>query len=352
MRNIKRIVSLMLSFCMLLLINTTAYAGTTKVIRNNMEVIASEFINIALESPDDYGLNGFSGSFQLSDAIIPYAYNDNGILKEMNNTKYYFIYSNNKPIATLIANDDMTSVMFETDTAKELKAFDSDSFTVVCDKKGAHINSTDYDINVSNNLSGINLLNSNLISGMVNKQSAMSDSTILSIPASYGIDIPIIQQYSDDACWAACVASAGKYFTGQSKTARQVCDLMGIGYDDGASIYQIASALNVIYKLNGSVAGGFYPYLADIYTLLSSDIVPIAIFYSNVWDNDPDNDLAHSIIIQGYQASTQGAFLRVMDPNYSSYNLIFNGTNPDGQSTWTLSYGKNNFYWSDTVLAY
>jgi hypothetical protein len=163
-----------------------------------------------------------------------------------------------------------------------------------------------------NKLSSIDLSNDDLLEGTV--QGVNNDGALLRTPTWYGLNIPIVQQYNDDNCWAACVALAGKYFTGISKTARDVCDEVGIEYNEGAYSYQIAGALN-IYDLNGYVAGGYYQYIADIYDLLSSDIVPLAIYGSNLWDDNPKNDHGHNVIIQGYQVSTQGAFLRIMDPN-------------------------------------
>ena len=40
-----------------------------------------------------------------------------------------------------------------------------------------------------------------------------------------------------------------------------------------------------------------------------------------------------------------------MDPNYSSYCIIYNGNTPRGQSSWTFTYGTDVFYWVETVLA-
>ena len=143
-----------------------------------------------------------------------------------------------------------------------------------------------------NKLSSIDLSNDDLLEGTV--QGVNNDGALLRTPTWYGLNIPIVQQYNDDNCWAACVALAGKYFTGISKTARDVCDEVGIEYNEGAYSYQIAGALN-IYDLNGYVAGGYYQYIADIYDLLSSDIVPLAIIGSDLWDDNPKNEHGHNV---------------------------------------------------------
>lgn len=345
MKIIKKVLTLVLA--LLLVVNFAPANEVSASTNYEIETIASDFMNIVLEAPNDYGVDIISDKFELSTAITPYKYNEGGLLEEMTDTKYYFIYSNNKPIATLISNDDASSVYFETDTAKELKNFERESFTVVCDEHGAHINSTIYDANPKK-ASIISLSNNTL-----KKNSADTGKlTASSVPAAYGLSIPIILQGSDNDCWAACVASAGKYLKDTTKTARQVCDAMGIGYNSGALPNQIVAACKKVYSLNNSyLAGGIYD-LSNIYSILSSNIVPLAIFYSNVWDNSTSNDMAHNVVIQGYQASTQGAFLRIMDPNYSSYCMIFSGTDPSGFSTWTFSYGTNVFYWENTILAY
>lgn len=341
---IKRVITLGL---VLLLVVNIAPINVNASSNNKIETIAADFMNMVINSPNDYGLNNMSDKFQLSTAITPYKYNESGLLEEMVDTKYYFIYSNKKPIATLISNEDASSIFFETDTAKELQAYASKSFTVVCDDQGAHIYSTTYDVNPLKKSTSINLTKDTLYENTTNIFTPAS-----SFAPGYGLSIPIIQQYNDNNCWAACVASAGKYFRGTTKTARQVCDAMGIGYNTGADLYQIVSALKQVYSLNNSYLMGGITDLTGIYFLLSGNIVPLAIFYSNIWDGNSSNDSAHSVIIQGYSASTQGSFLRIMDPNFSSYCIIFSGVDPTGLSTWTFSYGTKNYYWQNTILAY
>lgn len=345
MKIIKKIFSLVLA--LLLVVNFAPANEVSAATNYGIETIASDFMNIVSEAPNDYGINIISDKFRLSTAITPYKYNEDGLLEVMLDTKYYFIYSDNEPIAALISNDDVSSVYFEADLAKELKGFERDSFTIVCDEQGAHINSTIYDSNPKKT-SIISLSNNTLTKNAADS----SKLTASSVPASYGLSIPIILQGNDNDCWAACVAAAGKYLKVTTKTARQVCDAMGIGYNSGALPSQIVDACKKVYSLNNSyLAGGIYN-LTTIYSILSSNVVPLAIFYSNIWDSSTSNDMAHNVVIQGYQASTQGAFLRVMDPNNSSYCMIFSAADPSGISTFSFSYGTNVFYWEDTVLAY
>ncbi|MDF2804699.1 MAG: Papain-like cysteine protease AvrRpt2 [Anaerocolumna sp.] len=341
----RRIISLLLTIlCIISIIPTNvANAQTNDYLIN----VAGEFMSLAINSPSDYGLDiSEYGNLQLSDEITPYQYNEDGILESIPTIKYYFVMNNSKPIATLIESwnekDNTPSVTFETDTAKKLEKFNSNSFTLVCIDNSVSIENSDYNTNLYNNLRSFNTTFSSALS---------ADFSTYSLPASYGLNMPIKLQGQDENCWAASVASILQYKKGISKTARQVCNDAGIGYNDGADQNEISASLSS-YGINNYIAGGFYQNVGDIYTLLSSSYIPNAIFGANLWDSSTSNDAAHSVIIRGYSASTQGAYLSIMDPNKSSYSMIFTGYAPDGTLTWTLTYSAFTMYWIDTIVAY
>ena len=146
------------------------------------------------------------------------------------------------------------------------------------------------------------------------------------------------------------MSAVGKYFTGVSKSITKIADTMGVGYYSGTSAKIIVNAVNKCYNLNAQQLGGWVS-LDGVYTYLSNGIVPIGCFQANVWDENESNNQGHTVIICGYSASTQGSFLRVMDPNFNSYCMVFSIATPDGlYETYAFSYGNVDFYWLDTVL--
>ncbi len=298
--------------------------------------IAQQFINMASVSPIDYGLeNSTYDNLQLSKALTSYKYDDTGALEAIPDTKYYFVLNNYEPIATLIENSS-GAIMFETDTAKEVNAFPSNSFTLIGDENGIHLANSIFDSTLTDNVTVFTLTPNNSLSTV---------NAAASIPSSYGLSVPIKLQGNYNDCWAASVASILQYKKGTNKTALQVCDDNNIGYNAGASPDQIHQALSN-YNITNSILGGFIYSISDIYNVLSAGQIPLALCNTT-------SGAGHAIVIRGYNSSTQGAYLSVMDPNYSSYCMLFTAVVP-GTTTysWSFSYGTLTFYWVNTCLAY
>ncbi|MDF2844974.1 MAG: Papain-like cysteine protease AvrRpt2 [Herbinix sp.] len=317
---------------------------------NDINSIAANFLAMALESPSDYGIDNITSTYKLSKEITPYTFDESGLLVPMLGTKYYFIFSNSEAVATLIVNDDPYSVMFESDTAKSLNDFDSESFSIFCDTNGAHITNTTYDTTLDS-FTRINVSNNTLKSSAETLTSERSTATTNSVPAGYALSIPIKLQGNYELCWAACIASIYQFKKGVNKTAQDIATLSEIPYNTGATIDQIHEKLasSKVAGIPNTIVYSYYT-LTGLYETMSANRVTMGICLANVFDSDPNNDLAHAVIIQGYSASTQGSFLRIMDPNFSSLVMIYMGTTPYGDSAWTFSYGSNNFYWVNSVV--
>lgn len=301
---------------------------------------ASEFLQIALDNPELYGL--FNVSFdklEISAPVSPYVYDKNDDLKKINNVFYYFICSNKIPIANIIACYDeetaIPSYTFETEAALKLaKSLEhSNLFTIL-------FNDTLIDVIPT----GDELLLTGELSLDFTQNNLQSLNTYDSYPSYYLLNIPYVSQGNFGLCWAASVASVGQYKTGKIKSAKAVADAMGVDYNDGGGIYLASEALTKIYQLSNSPGDVFIHSISMIADFLLSDQPIIAGF-----DNGKNG---HMVVICGYTASSQGGVLIIRDPNYSYTKMISSGTDNNGNYTWLMPYYSDfgTLYWHSSIF--
>ena len=146
-------------------------------------------------------------------------------------------------------------------------------------------------------------------------------------------------------CWAATVASIARFErpnTWGSLSAQNVCDYMGIGYDDGGTNAQARTALN---HYLGS------PYVPTIKGVLSKSAIKTVID-----NNDPAYIQArrkknvisyeyHAVALAGYNFSDNNNLkVRIMDPAYEVFKICaYNG------SKWTFAFGSQTYTWYKTI---
>lgn len=162
-------------------------------------------------------------------------------------------------------------------------------------------------------------------------------------------DYPIVHQRIGSVqyrmCWAATVASMARFErpgVWGSLSAQNVCDHMGIGYNDGGTNAQARTALN---DYLGS------PYIPTITGVLSkSDIKTV------IDNNDPAYIQArmkkstftytyHAVALAGYNFSDNNKLkVRIMDPAYEVFKICsYNG------SKWTFAFGSQTYTWYKTI---
>ena len=148
---------------------------------------------------------------------------------------------------------------------------------------------------------------------------SIDEISILSYGSKY-LNVPIKLQGSDGNCWAASIASIGQYRTGKNYTARQVCDKAGIGYDEGANIYDASYWMSEIY---GSKCSNTVYYSKPYVSRIRSDInlnKPMFVAFREI-TNDP-YPAGHAVIFDGYAYTSTSNIIRYMDPNFSTYRTI------------------------------
>jgi len=315
----------------------TASAQTNPNFDINSKI--NEFLQIAALEPEEYGLyNVDLNNLEVSDPISPYSYTENGELEEIKDVNYYFICSNGQPVANVILceNDKLSvpSATFETETALKLSEFlkTNNEFTLI------HNNNDLLILPLGNELvlSAIQPIDftQNKVDGIIAS----------SYPSSYSLNIPYVPQGNNGLCWAASVASVGKYKTNISKTAKEVADQMGVGYNEGANIYLASEALSNVFGIRSTAVSGYFRNISDIADVLLTGN-PIIAGFSN-------SSSGHMVVISGYRASTQEAVLLIRDPNSSSTKMVSSGTDNYGNYTWLMSYYSDvgTMYWYESVF--
>lgn len=143
-------------------------------------------------------------------------------------------------------------------------------------------------------------------------------------------------------CWAATVASIVR-FEGKSSTltAQQVCNRMGIGYDDGGTLENARAAL-AIYLSS--------PYVPTVVnsTLSYSNIMTVINNVDPAYMSCKNGDSGHAVALVGYNFTTTKKEIRIMDPAYECFKTcthsLFKCTFPFGSDTYTWKYTVRLLY--------
>ncbi len=165
------------------------------------------------------------------------------------------------------------------------------------------------------------------------------------ILSSKNLNLELINQRDNNGkkrnmCAAACIASITNYKLKTSLNAMNVCSLMGIGYDQGASIKDVSNALtklgvNSYYKTSN----------------LANNEIRININNSNpIYMASYGSGYGHATVISGYETYLYDGYtdfvLNLMDP----YDECFKSAYSSG-NTFTYTYaGGIKMVWRESVL--
>jgi len=131
------------------------------------------------------------------------------------------------------------------------------------------------------------------------------------------LNVPIVLQGSAGLCWAASVSSKGRFLTGQSATLANSPSMIainaGIGFNDGATIFQTRDALDRTFRIRTSVIGSS-PSNMDVVNITQSGRPIITGFWGG-------GD-GHMVVIRGFSSSSQGFAVSYMDPNFGFASIV------------------------------
>ncbi|SKC89095.1 papain-like cysteine protease family protein [Maledivibacter halophilus] len=313
-------------------------------------------LNNLKSDPEAFGMTGIDfDNLTLSKPIIPYdADNNYATIKDL---VYYPVLENNKIVAiysvTKSKNGTLTATLGR-DFADEINNFissNNEKFSLVISSDGLHI---------INNLETAKLEHNNkhknghlkidiknapkeiMTSEIKSDYKANIDSSTKgamlrgTLPDKYTIHVPVVRQYNDNVCWAACAASVGQYWTNIRKTARQVCDILGISYSRGGTLSNTEDALEDIYDINAGVNKRSHYEGQEVSEVIHDEGKPIIAGFKG------DGKLGHMVVVCGYRIYSSGKTLTIMDPNYSYYRT---STYNDDEGDYTIVVDGHVFEW-------
>ena len=136
------------------------------------------------------------------------------------------------------------------------------------------------------------------------------------------LSIPIKLQYNDGNCWAACVASIGEYKSSRSYTAREICDIAEIGYDEGAFPWEAQEVMFDVFGWWGLSTLYWHPPSVQ---KITSDIQN----WKPIYAHFQGQTNAHAVVFRGYSSNMSSFTISYMDPNFDTFRAM--SVSQDGQ---------------------
>lgn len=189
-----------------------------------------------------------------------------------------------------------------------------------------------------------------LTSGISNKDVSV-DSTFSSTRSGSGYlpNYPIVGQKIGNVqysmCWAAVVASMVRYEKPTiygSLTAKNVCDYMNIGYNDGGLLIDVKNALS--HYLGGNYVPTIYQSVlsqSQIQTVIDNND-PAYMETKKIYEITLQR---HGVALISYNFTGSNTYVGIMDPAYETYSL---STYNQGNG-WTFPFGNDVYKWTRTV---
>ena len=125
-------------------------------------------------------------------------------------------------------------------------------------------------------------------------------------------------QHETWACWAACVASYGYFYTEKNYTytSKVVADKMN--WHDYATMSKVKSALKSLYGISHPYYSASNLHTSNLIRYISNDKPIMAGLVKSTNSSAP----GHMVIIRGYASKSSFFGLSIMDPAESEYALV------------------------------
>lgn len=136
-------------------------------------------------------------------------------------------------------------------------------------------------------------------------------------------------QYGYNMCWAAASATVINTLKHKIVTAFEICNRVGIGYDDGGTILDVQDALNYYGVKYNYLRQDKYLYWENIIDNIDSGY-PLVLQLTSAYGN-------HAVTLYGYTTTTNNRLLEVWDSSKR------NGSNEEG-FTWTVNFNNTGAF--------
>ncbi len=391
-RRTTKVIAFLLMLVLLFSSNISATASTLAADISKEDIYSfieddfGDLFDIVANNPNDYGVKDYiSDDFTANDIQIlnPVEFNDVGNTSSENTTEkiYHFpvmikdeivliydvIESSNGYTSTL--GSDFSPLMNSMIHSNEKNAdFYQDNYNLyalttnnIYEQEGNTISVQD--ISYNNSLMKISMQSDDVKSYSFECDKNYTESAIKSIVtqskeavaystaltgtknlSSYPIVHQRIKTKQYGMCWAATVASMVRFEKPDkysNLSAKDVCDYMKIGYNDGGTNNESKKALE---HYLGS------PYVPTIKSVLSTNDI-----YTVINNVDPAFMQCkrkigtlkynyHAVALTGYSFTSKKTTIRIMDPAYECFKTC---TCNDGD--WTFAFGDSSYKWIKTI---
>lgn len=120
------------------------------------------------------------------------------------------------------------------------------------------------------------------------------------------------------ACWAACVASYGYFYTDKNYTYTSEIIADKVSWHDYATMAKAKSALKSLYGISHPYYSASTLRTDKLIQYISND-KPLMAGFLKVGDN---NDPGHMVIIRGYASNANSFGISIMDPSIADYAFV------------------------------
>lgn len=132
------------------------------------------------------------------------------------------------------------------------------------------------------------------------------------------LNVAFVPQGNFNLCWAASVASVGRFHTGTVRTAQQVANAVGIPFNAGATASQTRNALQSVFSVNRTVFG--VPTTGNFSAAIMDGRPVIAGFA-------PPVGMGHMVVIHSFTIDGSGWRFGYMDPNFGFATIFHSNPN-------------------------
>lgn len=299
-------------------------------------------------------------SIQLGNKIPAYKYT-NSQLVELDQTRYYPVYSNNQVIGFVGIHGSQSNptYSFSQDWASTMNDYISQGkseFCIVATDTQLYfktVNSAklveEYKF-AKSGLSKRSFVNENILSvlndGEVDYYAPQNKYRIdmpIQTRAAYTVSLRIgTYKQTNGECWAATVMLIGKYMTKNSSyTPLEICDEMGIDKDVGAYDEDVQKALSKLYNVPSIIQGRIAH--TTVQTLLDNK-KPCGI-------NWQSPKFGHYTAVDGYSTDTMSNKygVRISDSNSGTYKWLYKTGNPSSGLDYVYTWGSQVYSWTNTI---
>lgn len=272
----KRLLVILLCLSMLITAVGALNTSSETYLTSDLEFIGQELPGVLYNIEINAELFGFESvdfeNLSISNKLSTYRTTDDG-LEEVDFVEYALMDGDEYvAIVTIIYLENNEKILqIGKSFAEELNGYNDLDFVIIYDNNSINLYNeygeinileTYYDIESINNLTlDEALANISDIELEFCRVSSVTDAEVAQAPFTRTVytktlSVPGVTQGNYGLCWAACVASFGNYKNGNSYTAKNVADIVNIGYNDGATVTEAKNALKTIYSISATVKSG------------------------------------------------------------------------------------------------